>query len=417
MATAHGPLDAELIAAPSKSVTHRALVAAALASGASTLVGPLDADDTRATRAGLEALSVRVRDDSGGWRVEGSGGRLDGGASIHVADSGTSMRFLLAAASLGRSPSRIDGSERLRQRPIGDLSRALIALGGTVRPLEGAPVEAGGAAPVGGAVRLPGTLSSQFASALLLVAPRLARGLDLRVEPPAVSLPYVELTIELMRRFGVEVVRLEELRWRVAPADYAGIAMRIEGDHSSASYFLAAAALVGGRVRVGNLDPASRQPDARFGGILERLGCVVRRGADWVEAEGSGRVPPFEVDLSDAPDLAPTMAALALVAEGPCAIRGVAHLRYKESDRLSVLAENLARLGRPASVRDDALLVAPPGGRTTAGATVVTSSDHRIAMAFAVAGLREPGIVVDDADCVSKSNPGFWRDLARIEGS
>ncbi|MDX1389156.1 MAG: 3-phosphoshikimate 1-carboxyvinyltransferase, partial [Acidobacteriota bacterium] len=312
----------------------------------------------------------------------------------------------------------LDGAPRLRERPIRDLSDVLDDLGASLRLTAkggGLPLEAGGSPVRGGRVTVAADQSSQFASALLLIAPRLAGGLELELAPPAVSLPYVVLTTRVLEDFGVEVVRPSPLTWRVVEGDYAGRRYRVEGDHSSASYFLAAAAVVGGKVRVENLDPSSAQADARLGTILEKLGCSVRRGEDWVEVEGTGTVPAFDLDMSDAPDVVPTLAVIALFADGECAMRGVAHLRIKESDRLGVLAENLGRLGREAEATEDALVVGPPSGVLRA-ATIATASDHRMAMAFAVAGLRIEGVVVDDADCVSKSNAGFWQDFTKLEG-
>ncbi len=411
-------LSAVFRAPSSKSVTHRALVVAALASGRSAIGSPLDADDTRITLEGLGALGVPVEASEKGWNVTGLGGRVPGGGEVALGESGTSFRFLTAVACLGESPSRLDGAPRLRERPIRDLSDVLEELGATLRLTAGGgglPLEAGGSPVRGGHVTVPATQSSQFASALLLLGPRLAGGIELELAPPAVSLPYVALTARVLESFGVEVEQPAPLTWRVAEGDYSGRPYRVEGDHSSASYFLAAAAVVGGGVRVENLDPASAQADARLGAILEKLGCSVDRGADWVEVEGTGAVPSFDLDMSDAPDVVPTLAAIALFAEGECAMRGIAHLRIKESDRLGVLATNLRRLGRDAEATDDALVVGPPSGALH-GATIETASDHRMAMAFAVAGLRVEGIVIDDPDCVSKSNATFWNDFTRLEG-
>jgi len=410
---ASGALDAVVTAPASKSVTHRALVVAGLAQGESTLSGPLDADDTRATRAGLEALGVRVRDGEGCWRVGGSAGRIAGGASIALGESGTTARFLTAVAALGHEPSRLDGAPRLRERPLGPLIASLERLGGSVRVDPGSgglPAVAGGAPLAGGSVSLPGMLSSQFASALMLVAPCLPGGLELTIEPPAVSLPYVELTAGVLEAFGAAIERTSELTWRVAHGGPTGRDYRIEGDHSSASYFLAAAAIVGGRVRVRNLRADSAQPDARMGSILAGLGCGVETGDDWVEVRGDGRIPGFDLDLAAAPDIVPTLAAMALFADGPCAIRGVAHLRHKESDRLEVLARNLRALGRHAIALDDRLMIAGPPP-CLGGARIDTASDHRMAMAFAVAGLRIEGIEIEDPACVAKSNPAFWDQL------
>lgn len=411
---AHGaprPLDAVLQAPPSKSVTHRALLAAALASGTSTLVDPLEADDTSVTREGLAGLGITVRTAPRRWVIEGRSGNLPGGARIALKESGTSMRFLLAAAALGRARSELDGGERLRQRPVAELVVALTALGGQVVG-SSLPLLAGGGVR-GGTVRLSGARSSQFASALLLVGARLPEGIDLTLEPPVVSLPYVLLTVQVLEAFGVTIDRRAPLRWSIAPQDYAAREYVVEGDHSSASYLLAAAAIVGGRVRVEGLNPASAQSDAVLPSILAGLGCRVDQGADWIEVHGTGELPPFELDLADCPDLAPTLAVVGLFANGPVVLRRLAHLRIKESDRLESLAVNLRALGRPARVVDDRLEIGAPQG-SLKPATIATAADHRMAMAFAVAGLRLQGIVLDDRECVAKSYPGFWHELRRL---
>ncbi len=414
-----GRLDAVVQAPPSKSATHRALVAAALASGPSVILDPLDADDTRRTLGGLADLGIPVSATPGRWEVRGLGGRVPGGGAIRLGQSGTSLRFLLAAAALGERPSRLDGEMRLRERPIQELVRALLELGARVEA-EGAagspPLVAGGSPPQGGSVALPAGTSSQFASALLLVGARLPRGLELRLEGRAVSLPYVDLTVACLGTFGVPVARLDGAAWRVPPCDYSGREVSVEGDPSSASYFLAAAAIVGGRVRVEHLDPGSPHPDARLGGILERLGCRVSTGRAFIEVEGTGRIPPFAVDLSQTPDLAPTLAVLALFSDGPCEIKGVPHLRLKESDRLEALAAGLRAFGREAEPTEDSLWVGPPPERPLRGTRVSTRSDHRIAMAMAVAGLRIGEVEIDDAACVAKSNPGFWTQLEAMAG-
>jgi len=399
-------------------MTHRALVVAALADGESRIHNPLEADDTRVTLRGLEALGIPVAAAEGCWTVAGRGGSIPGAGSLELGESGTSLRFLMAVAALGRSPSRLDGASRLRERPVHELADALLAVGGSVTLTGGGgglPLTVGGSAPSGGPVRVRAGRSSQFASALLLTASRLPRGLDLTLDPPAVSLPYVQLTVEALAAFGVACEQPEILRFRVRPTEYAGIDYRVEGDHSTASYFLAAAAIVGGQVRVEGLDPSSSQPDARLGRLLGELGCQVDRGDDWIEVTGSGEISGFDLDLSEAPDLAPTIAVLGLFAEGPSVIRGVAHLRIKESDRLAALAANLTGLGRPALARDDRLEIEPARNELR-GTTIRTESDHRIAMAFAIAGMRLGGVRLDDGECVAKSNPEFWEQLARLAG-
>jgi 3-phosphoshikimate 1-carboxyvinyltransferase len=411
------PLDATLRAVPSKSVTHRALVAAALAAGESSVLGPLVADDTRATRDGLAALGIVVRESSDRWIVRGCGGDLPGGGAPALGESGTSLRFLLAVAALGRRPSRLDGAARLRQRPIQELVRALESLGAAVRPVgagDGLPLEAGGRRPGGGRVRVAASRSSQFASALLLVGPCLEGGVEVVLEGRPVSQPYLRLTVDVLTAFGATVRPLRDTPgWRVEAGGLRATGYRVEGDHSSASYPLAAAAIVGGRVRVHGIDPDSAQSDARLTPFLETLGCAVRRGPDWIEVHGSRSIPAFDVDLSDAPDLAPTVAVIGLFADGASVLRGIAHLRIKESDRLELLARNLTALGRPARAVEDRLEIGSAGD--PAGGAIQTGSDHRMAMAFAVAGLRIPGVTLDDADCVAKSNPGFWRQFASLE--
>lgn len=397
-------------------MTHRALVASALARGTAEVVDPLDSDDTRRTLSGLQNLGFRVGAAGGVWTVEGRAGDVPGGGDLHLGESGTTCRFLTALAALGNRPSFLDGEPRLRERPLVELVEALSRIGADIRPdptTGGLPLRAGGTAPRGGAVAIRSERSSQFASALLLVAPRLPAGLEVDLGTRPVSRPYVSMTLGVLRAFGVPVESLSPTRHRVAPCDYGGIRYHVEGDHSSSAYFLLAAAVCGGRVRIEGLDPSSPQADAFFGEILERAGAVVRRGERWVEAEGGRPIQGFEVDLSDSPDLLPTVAALALFAPGPSRLTGLAHARLKESDRLEAVEESLRALGREAVAGADFLEVRA-SRRIARGAVIRTRADHRIAMAFAVAGLAIPGVVIDDADCVSKSNPRFWEDLARL---
>jgi len=414
---AKGPLDAEFRAVPSKSATHRALVAAAMAEGSSTIEAPLDAEDTRRTRDGLRTLGVDVREArEGSWIVMGGAGRLLGGGRLDVGASGTSARFLTALAALGETPSTVDGSERLRERPMDELVRALESIGAAIVARDGGrlPLRAGGRRPRGGRVSLPGARSSQFASALLLVAPATPEGIDLTVEPPRASFSYVLMTVAALEAVGVTVERRGEATFRVLPQRGSAARITIEGDHSSASYLFAAAAIAGGEVRVTGLSRESLQPDARFLRDLEELGCAVVETPGVVAVKGSGRIPGFAWDLADAPDLAPTACALAVCAERPCRIAGLHNLRYKESDRLEALAANARRLGASVSVEAGAMTIAPRGGGPPRGARIDVAGDHRIAMAFAVAGLRAGDLTIDDAEVVSKSYPGFWDDFETL---
>ena len=413
---AKGPVDAEFLAIPSKSATHRALVAAALADGVSEIRRPLDAADTRRTLQGLRALGIEIVERDGVWLVHGRAGAIPGGATIDLGASGTSARFLAALSAVGERVSNLDGSSRLRERPMEELIKALVALGAAVDASEGSklPLRAGGVPVRGGEVALSGARSSQFASALLLVAPAFRQGLSLEVAPPRVSFSYVRMTVEMLEAFGGSVSLEGEARFAVPPQRLRATTVSIEGDHSSASYLFGAAAILGGRVRIRGLREDSFQPDARFLRDLGTLGCRVDRDGDGICVSGSGRVPPFAWNLSGAPDLAPTAAVLALFADGPCVLSGLQHLTLKESDRLEVLRENLIRLGAGATVEAATLSITPPARRAARGGAIRVAADHRIAMAFALAGLVIPGVVIDDPEAVAKSYPRFWSDLSAL---
>ena len=411
------PVDTELVAPPSKSWTHRALVVAALAEGVSRIDDPLDAADTRRTREGLSCLGVPIEDTERSWSVHGQAGAIAGGASVDCGESGTTARFLTALAAIGARPSVIDGAARLRERPMDELVAALRTLAAPIGPKQGRlPLTVGGPGIRGGAVSVAGGRSSQFASALLLIAPTLPGGLTLEVAPPRASFSYALLTAQVLGRFGVDVERLGEGSFRIAPQRVAPASLRAEGDHSSASYLFLAAAVTGGRVRVLGLDPESLQPDARFARDLAAIGCSVTTGKDEITVEGGRRLEPFDWDLEGAPDLAPSASVLALFAHGASRLRGLANLRVKESDRLAALERNLARLGADVRAAGGELLVRP-GPDPRRGALVDVVGDHRIAMAFAVAGLRVPGITLSDESVVEKSYPGFWRDFDRLRGA
>ena len=417
----------------SKSLTQRALIVSALARGRSTLVGALDSDDSRHLRRALRRLGVRVREGRASWSVRGAGGALRTvRSSLGVGNAGTAMRFLTALVALGRGRYVLDGSPRMRRRPIGELVTALQRLGVEARCLgrRGCPpveVRASGVIP-GGRTRLSGADSSQYLSALLMVAPLARRTVTIRVSGRRVSAPYVDLTLGVMRAFGARLrastaspVRPRSVRRSAAapagrlytiPAPQAYRARRyaVEADASSASYFLAAAALTGGRVRVSNLPAVSAQGDARFVDLLERMGCDVRRGSGGVEAAapGGGGLRGLDADLVDMPDVVPTLAAVALFARTPTRIRGVAHLRLKETDRLRALAREITRLGGSCRETADGLLIRP---RPLRGASVRTYDDHRMAMALALVGLRVPGVRIQDPACVRKSFPGYFTRL------
>jgi 3-phosphoshikimate 1-carboxyvinyltransferase len=413
-----GPLDARVRVPGSKSVTNRALVAAALAEGTSALSGGLESDDTRVMVASLTALGVSLDVRAEPWRVEGSGGRLRApSAPLFTGNSGTTARFLTAAATLADGPVVIDGSPRMRERPIDDLTRALEKLGAPCR-LEGErgcpPVWVAGGGLPGGEASIDARRSSQYVSAVLLAAPCAARDVTLRFEGgELVSRPYVDLTLDLMRAFGADADWLDDDALRVrAGATYRGRTHAIEADASSAAYPFCAAAIAGGRVRVDGISPTTRQPDIGILALLERMGCRVARGDDWAEVVGpADGLRGIDVDMNVLPDAVLALAVVALFAEGPTRIRNVANLRIKETDRLAALETELRKLGADAEAGPDWLEITP---RPLVPAEIDTYDDHRMAMAFALAGLRQPGVAIRDPGCVSKTWPDYFAMLEAL---
>jgi 3-phosphoshikimate 1-carboxyvinyltransferase len=407
----------------SKSLTNRALVLAALAGeGACELAGALRAEDTELMIAALRRLGYEVEAD---WdaappRVTVRSPErvtLAGGAELFAGNSGTTMRFLTALVSLGRGRYRLDGVPRMRERPVEELLDGLRQLG--VRALSeagnGCPpvvVEADGLA--GGRVRLRADRSSQFLSALLLVAPFAGGAMVVEVDGPLVSAPYVRMTASVLRHFGYSVEEGPGPTFRV-PADprrrWSG-RYEVEPDASAAGYFWAAAAVTGGEVRVPGLGGASSQGDTRLADVLGEMGCTVVRDAGGLAVRG-GPLRGVDADMNDISDAVMTLAAVACFAEGPTRIRNVAHVRHKETDRLAALAAELRRLGAGVEESADGLTICP---RPLRGAAVRTYGDHRMAMALALVGLRVPGVEITDPGCVAKTYPDFFADLEKLRG-
>jgi 3-phosphoshikimate 1-carboxyvinyltransferase len=421
-----GPLDATVVVPGSKSITNRALVVAALAEGTSVLSGALHADDTDAMAAALSALGVKVSTEAGtgALRVEGVSGVVPAGpADLDARLSGTTARFLLPLLALGSGRYRLDGAPPLRRRPMGPLVAALVELGAEVDEAgrDHLPLTVLGRGLAGGSVRLPGSMSSQFVSGLLMSAPAMARGLHVTLEPPVVSRPYLALTTATMAAFGAAVEGDVERGLMVAPGAYRGRHFEIEPDASAASYFFAAAALCGGRVRVPGLSATSAQGDLAFLDILGAMGAKVHREAAAVEVTGGDELRGVDVDMADCSDMAQTLAAVAVFASSPTRIRGIGFIRAKETDRITAVVTELRRCGIEAQEEDDGLVVHPGHPRPT---RIETYDDHRMAMSFTLLGLRVPGIEIVDAECVAKTFPGFFeaidgmrRRTARAAGS
>jgi 3-phosphoshikimate 1-carboxyvinyltransferase len=415
-------LDASVELPGSKSITNRALVAAALADGDSLLTNILLADDTRLMIDALGKLGVAVTLDEAGPHAEitGCAGQFPASeTTLLCGNAGTVIRFLAAAVATGFGEFTLDGVERMRRRPLGDLMAALQALGAQVEYLEGegyAPIVIHARHLRGGQVAFTAPESSQFISALLLAGPYASGDILIEVAA-ALSVPYLKMTTSIMDAFGVSVIEqydASRVKFVVpAPQRYAGRTFAVEPDASNATYFLAAAAVAGGSVTVRNLGTQSVQGDARFVDVLERMGCAVMRDENRLTVVRSGQaLHGIEVDLNDMPDTVQTLAVVALFADGPTTIRNVANLRVKETDRLAALAKELAKLGARVQERPDGLTIEPP--ERIAPATIHTYGDHRMAMSFALAGLRSPGVTIDAPACCGKTFPDFFDRWDRL---
>ncbi|MEO7570989.1 MAG: 3-phosphoshikimate 1-carboxyvinyltransferase [Acidimicrobiales bacterium] len=412
-----GPLDVVVTLPGSKSITNRALVCAALAEGTSELTNALHADDTEAMVEGLREMGVAIEADWAGGRVTvtGTAGRpICDAALIDARLSGTTSRFLLPLAGLGEGLRRVDAANRMRQRPMGEAIEAVRSLGAVVRDV-GAPghlpVEVEGGTLAGGEVAVRGDASSQFLSGLLLSAPAMPAGLTVHLRGELVSQPYVALTSKVMTAFGVSVGRPDVRTWFVAPQPYLATRYDIEPDASAASYAFAAAVLLDGRAMVTGLGTSALQGDLAFVDVLERMGATVERSATATTVVGTGALQGIDVDMAQISDTAQTLAVVAAFADGPTRITGIGFIRAKETDRIGATVAELRRLGIDALEEADGLVVHPG---TMRPATVQTYDDHRMAMAFAVAGLRVPGIQIADPGCVAKTFPGFWRLLDEL---
>jgi 3-phosphoshikimate 1-carboxyvinyltransferase len=407
--------DATVRLPGSKSITNRALLVAAMAEGRSLLRGALFSEDTEVMSGALTALGLRVEADpkAATCAVCGTGGAIPAAAAeLFVGNAGTATRFLTAYVCLGHGRYRLDGVPRMRQRPIQPLLDSLTALGARARSEagNGCPpviVEADGLP--GGRCRMRGDQSSQYFSALLLVGPRSVQGIEIETEGELVSRPYIDLTAAVMAAFGATMRHDAYRRMMVAGGQrYRATEYRVEPDASNASYFFAAAAITGGRVRVPHLRRDSAQGDLRLLDLLEVMGCAVTETGDGVEVRGPERLRGIEADMGDISDMAQTLAAIAPFADGPVTIRNVAHSRLQECDRVSAVATELDRLGIRVEEFPDGLRIHPGAPRP---AVVRTYDDHRMAMSFALVGLAVPGIRIENPGCVRKTFPDYFARL------
>lgn len=426
------PIQSTVQPPGSKSLTNRALLLAALAQGESLLRDPLWADDPHQMVNALKALGFDLRIENNGRlvRLRGLGGAFPTTSSrepvrLQLGNAGTAYRFLTAACCLGEGVHELDGIPRMRQRPIGQLVEPLRQLGANIEHLDqqGFPplrvTGAGKSGLRGGTIAMSPTLSSQYISALLQIGPLCCEGLTLKFDGPVTSKPYVEMTLNLMARFGVQSqVDANFTQVRVEPGQYRGTDYPVEPDASSASYFLAAGAIVpGSRVTVQGLGQGSLQGDVGFADVLHQMGAGLAFGKDFITIIAPPPETPLrgiDIDLNHMPDMAQTLAIVALFARGPTTIRNVGNLRVKETDRIEALRVELTKLGATVEIEGDDIFIEPPANGQIKPAAIDTYNDHRMAMSFAVAGLRSAGITINDPSCVDKTFPEFFEYLQRL---
>ncbi len=403
----------------SKSLTNRALITAALASGTTKLTGVLASDDTRVMVESLNRLGIQVTHDvdSRTMEISGCGGKPPAAkADLWLENSGTSIRFLTAFCALGNGEYRLDGNERMRERPIAHLIEALNLFGvdaacelGTNCP----PVRMTAKGFSGGRTSIAGDISSQYLSALLMAAPCASNPVEIKVTGDLVSKPYIDMTMGVMAQFGATVLCPDTHRFSIAPQEYKATNYEIEPDASAASYFFAAAAITSGEVTVEGLTSYALQGDVHFVEALEKMGCEVDYGDDSITVRG-GELSGVDIDMNAISDTAQTLAVVALFAEGPTRIRNVGHMRHKETDRVAAVVNEIRRMGVEAEEHDDGLTITP--GQLQP-ATIETYDDHRMAMSFALAGLRTEGIRIADPSCTGKTYPHFFSDLEKLCGT
>ena len=411
----------------SKSLTNRALLLAALSSQGGTLTGVLFADDTRVMIDALNAMGFALVVDEGSQRVVSPGCAQTISAEhvqLQLGNAGTAFRFLTAACCLncGGSQYILDGNDRMRQRPIGQLVDALRQIGAKIDYLGSTgfpPLCVHSTGLKGGDLWMPTTLSSQFISALLMVGPACEQGLRIHFDGPITSHPYVQMTLELMKRFGVTTnVTPEFSSIQIQPAAYRGIDYSIEPDASNASYFLAAAAIVpASKCTIQGLGRGSLQGDVGFADVLHTMGAGLLFGDDFITVMGppaTQRLRGIDVDLNTMPDMSQTLAAVALFADQPTALRNIGNLRVKETDRLFALKTELGKLGAAVKIDGDDLMIEPPPNHAIRPAVIDTYDDHRMAMSFAIIGLRSPGIRINDPYCVRKTFPDYFEYLGKL---
>jgi 3-phosphoshikimate 1-carboxyvinyltransferase len=411
------PVDAVVQVPGSKSITNRALLISALANGTSRLSNALFSDDSIYFAKALEKLGFELQSDPARAEitVHGMSGKIPARqADLFIGNAGTAARFLSAFLTLGRGEYILDGDARMRERPIADLVAALSQLGATASTASNCPpVKINAAGLPGGETNISGNISSQFLSALLMVSPYAQQTVEISLSTDLNSKPYIDMTLAVMSDFGVNIIRTGYEHFSIKADCYHSIDnYAIESDASAASYFFAAPAILGGRVRVKNITRNSKQGDIGFLEILIKMGCNVIEGADFIEVTGAASLVGIDVDMRDIPDTAQSLAVIAPFAASPTRIRGIESARVKETDRISATCNELKRLGVRVEEFQDGMLIFPCDEFTST--SISTYNDHRMAMAFALIGARIQGIRIENPVCVSKTFPNYFSVLESL---
>lgn len=411
------PLNATVLVPGSKSLTNRALLIASLANGTTHLSNALFSDDSRYFAKALQTLGfdVLLNEVNHSMTVTGLGGKIPATkAELFIGNAGTAARFLSAFLTLGNGEYILDGESRMRERPIGDLINALNQLGVVLKATNNCPpVEIFAKGLSGGKTTITGDISSQFLSALLMVAPYAQSQIEVTLSTDLNSKPYVDMTIAIMKDFGVEIVRQDYSQFTIHPICYSPLSTyAIESDASAASYFFAAPAICSGTVRVSNISRKSVQGDIGFLDVLQQMGCTTTESDNSIQVTGTSELHGIDVDMRDIPDTAQTLAAVAPFASSPTRIRGIASARVKETDRVSATCTELNRLGVQVEEYEDGMTIHPC--QTFKPANIQTYNDHRMAMAFSLIGLRFDGVTIENPGCVSKTFPNYFEVLETL---